>query len=227
MGRRIHSQCATRSMGVIESIALKPLIMSSSYTVFGFEINNRRFAVKIPKLKIRTPKMLMKRKGRKTPAVKPQEHDLRLKELNTRYNGFLTVKRENNRFGSESSETSGSSSSSIDVEMNESNKSRHANEVSDNYDNAIDDETTSCSYNYENFQLSSTPVSFSLEQFSENRKVIVLKDVSGVKIYEDIFPEESEELISFLEESGATVYEEVDNSAPIYENLDNLSSIVL
>merc|ERR1712096_589417 len=102
---------------VIESIALKPLIMSSSYTEFGFEINNRRFAVKIPKLKIRTPKMLMKRKGRKTPAVKPQEHDLRLKELNTRYNAFLTVKRENNRFGSEASETSGSSTSSVEVEM--------------------------------------------------------------------------------------------------------------
>merc|ERR1712096_393284 len=212
------SMCYTRTMGVIESVALKPLIMSSSYTEFGFEINHRRFAVKIPKLKIRTPKMLMRRKGRKTPAVKPQEPDLRLKELNTRYNDFLTVERENNKFGSESSETSGSSSSSVDVEMNESNKSRHANEVTDNYDAiGIDDETTSYSYNHENFQLSSTPVSFSLEQFSENRRVIVLKDVSGVKIYEDIFPKESEELISFLEESGATVYEEVDNSVPIYE----------
>merc|ERR1712096_55170 len=133
------SMCYTRTMGVIESVALKPLIMSSSYTEFGFEINHRRFAVKIPKLKIRTPKMLMRRKGRKTPAVKSQEPDLRLKELNTRYNDFLTVKRENNRFGSESSDTS---------------------------------ESSSYSYNYENFQLSSTPVSFSLEQFSENRKVI-------------------------------------------------------
>ena len=204
--------------------------MSSSYTEFGFRISNRRFAVKIPKLRIRTPKMLMRRKYRSMPRVKQEEEpDIYLKELNTHYNNFLTVsRRESKRFSSESSGTSRSSTSSPDVQMEECDESQPANEVSNSMEIEKDANNSTSYYNeYESFQLSSTPVSFSLEHFRGERKVIILKDVSGVKIYEDIFPEDSQELASFLEESGATVYEEFDNSGPTYENINNLSSIVL
>eukprot|EP00092_Neocalanus_flemingeri_P107550 GFUD01138042.1.p1 GENE.GFUD01138042.1~~GFUD01138042.1.p1 ORF type:complete len:236 (+),score=51.06 GFUD01138042.1:97-708(+) len=201
---------------------------SSYYTEFGFEIYNRKFAVKIPKLKIRTPRMLLRRKNRNPQAAaKSPEPCIRLEELNSRYNDFLTVTREKTRLASES-ETSQSTSSSQDVKMNESNESQPAFVDIESDDIEISKEFTSpCRPEYEDYQRSSTPVSFSLLTFNEDRKVIVLKDVSGVKIYEDIFSEDSEELISFLEESGATVYEEFDHSSPIYENLDNLSSIVL
>ena len=160
------------------------------------------------------------------PTVKQEEPRINLKELNTHYNNFLTVsRRESKRLSSEPSQTSRSSTSSPDVHMEESDESqpvsnsmeieKDANNSTNNYDE------------YESVQLSSTPVSFNLEQFRGERKVIILKDVSGVKIYEDIFPEDSQELASFLEESGATVYEEFDNSGPTYENINNLSSIVL
>ena len=163
------------------------------------------------------------------PTVKQEEPRINLKELNTHYNNFLTVsRREIKRFSSESSDTSRSSTSSPDVQMEECEESNSANEVSNSIEIEKDANNSVSNYNeYESFQLSSTPVSFSLEHFRRERKVIILKDVSGVKIYEDIFPEESQELASFLGDSGATVYEEFDNSCPTYENIDNLSSIVL
>ena len=80
---------------------------STTYTEFVFRIRNRRFAVRIPKFKIRTPKLLKRRKYRNISKVRPEEEpDLHLKELNVHYNKFLTVSRENSRrFSSESLNT--------------------------------------------------------------------------------------------------------------------------
>eukprot|EP00091_Calanus_sinicus_P011005 TRINITY_DN2511_c0_g1_i4.p1 TRINITY_DN2511_c0_g1~~TRINITY_DN2511_c0_g1_i4.p1 ORF type:complete len:169 (-),score=49.54 TRINITY_DN2511_c0_g1_i4:58-540(-) len=158
-----------------------------------------------------------------------EEPGIYLKELNTNYNNFLTAsRRESKRFSSESSDTSRSSTSSPDVQMEECDDSQPANEESNSMEVEKDVNTSVSNCNdYESFQLSSTPVSFSLQQLRGERRVIILKDVSGVKIYEDIYPDESQELASFLEESGATVYEEFDNSSPTYENIGDLSSIVL
>merc|ERR1712098_543330 len=80
--------------------------MGMCYTEFGFRISNKKFAVKIPKFKIRTPKMFMRRKYRNIPASKQDEDpDLHLKELNMHYNEFLTVTRESRRLSSDSSDT--------------------------------------------------------------------------------------------------------------------------
>ena len=65
------------------------------------------------------------------PTVKQEEPRINLKELNTHYNNFLTVsRREIKRFSSESSDTSRSSTSSPDVQMEECEESNPANEVS-------------------------------------------------------------------------------------------------
>ena len=81
--------------------------------------------------------------------------------------------------------------------------------------------------------MSSTPVSFSFEDFPcERRASLVLKNLSGVKIYEEI--EVSPEFEGLLEDTVSTVYEEVNNSMRdeeefnrTYENIDALSSIFL
>jgi len=210
---------------------------TTTYTEFGFKIRNRRFAVRIPKFKIRTPKLLMRRKYRNIPKSKLEEEpDLRLKELNMHYNRFLTVSSENSRrLSSESSDTfrsffSVTSSSSSGVVTGRAETNLH---VSDGVGSETVDIDCSSS-NFETYHMSSTPVSFSLEGFpSERRASLLLKNLSGVKIYEDI--EESPEFGSFLEDTESTVYEEVNNSMKrveseldrTYENIDTLSSIFL
>merc|ERR1712058_165597 len=210
--------------------------------------SNKKFAVKIPKFKIRTPKMFMRRKYRNIPASKHEEDpDLHLKELNMHYNEFLTVTRESRRLSSDSSDTfksftststssgAGMSAARIDdyhVATDDASnkiaiKKHHINQISYSSPSSI------------NFiEMCSTPVSFSLEEYQvevEQREV-VLKNVSGVKIYEDI--EESPVFESFLEETRSTVYEEVNSSLlepsdreedlnRTYENIDALSSIIL
>jgi len=211
---------------------------TTTYTEFGFKIRNRRFAVRIPKFKIRAPKLLMRRKYRSIPKSKLEEEpDLRLKELNMHYNRFLTVSSENSRrLSSESSDTfrsffSSSSSSEMRVVTGRAEANIH---VSDKVGSeTVDIDCSSSSY-FETYHMSSTPVSFSLEGFpSERRASLLLKNLSGVKIYEDI--EESPEFGSFLEDTESTVYEEVNNSMKrveseldrTYENIDTLSSIFL
>merc|ERR1712025_120666 len=216
------------------------------YTEFGFRISNKKFALKIPKFKIRTPKMFMRRKYRNIPASKQEEDpDLHLKELNMHYNEFLTVTRESRRLSSDSSHTfksftSSSTSSGADMSVariddfhgatdDASSKiaiqKHHINQISYSSPSSI------------NFvEMCSTPVSFSLEEYQVDEREVVLKNVSGVKIYEDI--EESPVFESFLEETRSTVYEEVNSSLlepsdreedlnRTYENIDALSSIIL
>jgi len=213
---------------------------TTTYTEFGFKIRNRRFAVRIPKFKIRTPKLLMRRKYRNIPKSKLEEEpDLRLKELNMHYNRFLTVSSENSRrLSSESSDTfrsffsvTSSSSSEMRVVTGKAEANIHASDKVGS--ETVDIGCTSSSY-FETYHMSSTPVSFSLEGFpSERRASLLLKNLSGVKIYEDI--EESPEFGSFLEDTESTVYEEVNNSMKrveseldrTYENIDTLSSIFL
>merc|ERR1711872_982813 len=214
------------------------------YTEFGFRISNKKFAVKIPKFKIRTPKMFMRRKYRNIPTSKQEEDpDLHLKELNMHYNEYLTVTRESRRLSSDSSDTFKSFTSS-------STSSGAGTRVAriDDFHVATDDDSNKIaiqkhhqiSYSSPssiNFvEMCSTPVSFSLEEYQVDEREVVLKNVSGVKIYEDI--EESPVFESFLEETRSTVYEEVNSSllAPsdreedlnrTYENIDALSSIIL
>merc|ERR1712042_131141 len=205
--------------------------------------SNKKFAVKIPKFKIRTPKMFMRRKYRNIPTSKQEEDpDLHLKELSMHYNEYLTVTRESRRLSSDSSDTFTSSSTSsgagtcvariedFHVATNDdSNKigiqKHHINQISYSSPSSI------------NFvEMCSTPVSFSLEKYQVDEREVVLKNVSGVKIYEDI--EESPVFESFLEETRSTVYEEVNSSLlepsdreevlnRTYENIDALSSIIL
>jgi len=213
---------------------------TTTYTEFGFKIRNRRFAVRIPKFKIRTPKLLMRRKYRNIPKSKLEdEPDLRLKELNLHYNRFLTVSSENSRrLSSESSDTfrscasvTSSSSSEMRVVTGRAERNIYVSNIAGSETLDID---CSSSSNFETYHMSSTPVSFSLEGFpSERRASLLLKNLSGVKIYEDI--EESPEFGSFLEDTESTVYEEVNNSMKrveseldrTYENIDTLSSIFL
>merc|ERR1712042_44206 len=184
--------------------------------------SNKKFAVKIPKFKIRTPKMFMRRKYRNIPTSKQEEDpDLHLKELSMHYNEYLTVTRESRRLSSDSSDTfksftSSSTSSGAGTRVariedfhvatdDDSNKiaiqKHHINQISYSSPSSI------------NFvEMCSTPVSFSLEEYP---------------VFE-----------SFLEETRSTVYEEVNSSllAPsdreedlnrTYENIDALSSIIL
>merc|ERR1719369_547698 len=215
---------------------------TTSYTEFGFRFNNRKFAVKIPKLKIRTPKMLMRRKCKNIPATKSEGPDIgNLNELSLHYNSLLTVSRESTRRASaESSDSLRSSIMSAEQQRRNTFPAAHDGkpfvEVSDTIVSIEDSynfrNSSPYSNHYENMHLSSTPVSFSLdsEYFRGERRVIVLQDVSGVKIYEDI---EQEEFASILEDTtGATVYEEIDNSARVetvcdyldrtYENIETL-----
>merc|ERR1712243_362104 len=218
---------------------LEDMSNTMCYTEFGFRIRNKKFAVKIPKFKIRTPKMFMRRKYRNIPTSKQEEDpDLHLKELSMHYNEYLTVTRESRRLSSDSSYTfksfTSSSTSSgagtcvarIDdfhvATNDDSNKiaiqKHHINQISYSSPSSI------------NFvEMCSTPVSFSLEEYQVDEREVVLKNVSGVKIYEDI--EESPVFESFLEETRSTVYEEVNSSllAPsdreedlnrTYENID-------
>merc|ERR1712058_159079 len=158
--------------------------------------SNKKFAVKIPKFKIRTPKMFMRRKYRNIPASKHEEDpDLHLKQLNMHYNEFLTVTRESRRLSSDSSDTfksftststssgAGMSAARVDdyhvATEDASNKiaiqKHHINQISYSSPSSI------------NFvEMCSTPVSFSLEEYQVEEREVVLKNVSGVKIYEDI-----------------------------------------
>merc|ERR1711872_264283 len=218
------------------------------YTEFGFRISNKKFAVKIPKFKIRTPKMFMRRKYRNIPTSKQEEDpDLHLKELSMHYNEYLTVTRESRRLSSDSSDTFKSFTSS-------STSSGAGTRVAriENFHVATDDDSNKIaiqkhhinqiSYSYSSpssiyfVEMCSTPVSFSLEEYQVDEREVVLKNVSGVKIYEDI--EESRVFESFLEETRSTVYEEVNSSLLVpsdreedlnrtYENIDALSSIIL
>merc|ERR1711872_37750 len=214
------------------------------YTEFGFRISNKKFAVMIPKFKIRTPKMFMRRKYRNIPTSKQEEDpDLHLKELNMHYNEYLTVTRESRRLSSDSSDTFKSFTSS-------STSSGAGTRVAriDDFHVATDDDSNKIAIHKHNqisysspssinfVEMCSTPVSFSLEEYQVDEREVVLKNVSGVKIYEDI--EESPVFESFLEETRSTVYEEVNSSllAPsdreedlnrTYENIDALSSIIL
>merc|ERR1712215_527201 len=201
-----------------------------TYTEFGFRIRNRRFAVRIPKFKIRAPKLLRRRKYRNIPKAKLEEEepDFRLKELNIHYNRFLTVSSENSRrLSSESSDTfrSFASARSSLEEMSVVAGTAGTDTVGGDIDFS--------SSNFETYHMSSTPVSLSLEGFSSERRAsLLLKNLSGVKIYEDI--EEYPEFGSILEDTVTSAYEEVNNSMRreeeldrTYESIDVLSSIFL
>jgi len=222
------SQLSTRHCAA----ARKNIRMGSdtiTYTEFGFRIRNRRFAVRIPKFKIRAPKLLKRRKYKNISKAKLEEEpDLRLKELNIHYNRFLTVSSENSRrLSSESSDTlrSFESARSSLEEMSVVAGTAETDTVGVDIDFS--------SSNFETYHMSSTPVSFSLEGFSSERRAsLLLKNLSGVKIYEDI--EEYPEFGSILEDTVTTAYEEVNNSMRreevldrTYESIDVLSSIFL
>jgi len=228
------SQLSTRHCAA----ARKNIRMGSdtiTYTEFGFRIRNRRFAVRIPKFKIRAPKLLKRRKYKNISKAKLEEEpDLRLKELNIHYNRFLTVSSENSRrLSSESSDTFRSFSSARSSLEEMRVVAGTAETDTDIVGVGVDIDCSSSTSYYETFHMSSTPVSFSLEGFpSERRASLLLKNLSGVKIYEDI--EESPEFGSFLEETVTTAYEEVNNSMRreaeldrTYESIDVLSSIFL
>merc|ERR1719369_2629974 len=167
---------------------MKTEMSKSYYTELGVIINSRRFSIKIPKLKIQAFSVLSKKKSRKSYDSKPIEPDDWLKEVNTRYNDYLSVKKESKILSSGDS-ASQYSISSEDLEKDDFDEQppRTFDAVNvDNEDNEISELSIS-DHDYENYQMSSTPLSFKLEPYSEDRKVIVLKDLSGVKINEDIF----------------------------------------
>merc|ERR1719369_1381130 len=205
---------------------MKTEMSKSYYTELGVIINSRRFSIKIPKLKIQALSVLSKKKSRKSHDSKPIDPDDWLKEVNTRYNDYLSVKKESKILSSGAS-ASQYSISSEDLEKDDFDEQPatifDAVKV-ENEDNEISELSIS-DHDYENYQMFSTTLSFKLHPYSEDRKVIVLKDLSGVKIYEDIFPEvDDEKLRNFLEESLATtvtVYEEIGEGefAPDYENI--------
>ena len=198
------------------------------FTEFGFRINNRKFSVRIPKLKIRAPKILQKKKDTSPPLLENEDDDsLHLRELSIRYSKYLTLKSQNQsegRSGSlDSSENFSDLGNGSSIDSNEAQFIKDEDEQearSSSEDVRLSGVSFSC---VENFQRSSTPISLeSLEQhLCSERRVIILKDVSGIKIYEDLCTENCHELVSFLEETGATVYEEFDHSSPTYENLDD------
>merc|ERR1719369_589256 len=202
---------------------MKTEMSKSYYPEFGVIINSRRFSIKIPKLKIQALSVLSKKNSGKSNDSKPIESDDWLKEVNTRYNDYLSVKKESKILSSGAS-ASQYSISSEDLEKDDFDEQPPTNFDAVNVDNEISKMSIS-DHDYENYQMSSTPLSFKLEPYSEDRKVIVLKDLSGVKIYKDIFPEfDEEKLRNFLEESLAmtvTVYEEIGEGevAPEYENI--------
>merc|ERR1712215_585664 len=150
--------------------------------------------------------LLSRKKSGKSPESKHIEPDDWLKEVNIRNNDDLSVQKESKIF------SSGASASQYSISSEEFKKCDFDEQL------PTTNESFSCNHDYENFQMTSTLASFNLESFSKDRKMIVLKDLSGVKIYEDIFPEiDEEKLKSFLEESLATtvtVYEEIRVVAP-------------
>merc|ERR1712212_306072 len=239
MGKLISAKFPSLHIVTANNKIIRMISDTTTYTEFGFKIRNRRFAVRIPKFKIRAPKLLMRRKYRNIPKSKLEEEpDLRLKELNLHYNRVLTVSSENSRrLSSESSDTfrscasvTSSSSSEMRVVTGRAERNIYVPNIAGTETLDID---CSSSSNFETYHMSSTPVSFSLEGFpSERRASLLLKNLSGVKIYEDI--EESPEFGSFLEDTESTVYEEVNNSMRreaeldrTYESIDVLSSIFL
>merc|ERR1712212_1118608 len=230
MGKLISAKFPSLHIVTANNKIIRMISDTTTYTEFGFRIRNKRFAVRIPKFKIRAPKLLKRRKYKNISKAKLEEEpDLRLKELNIHYNRFLTVSSENSRrLSSESSDTlrSFESARSSLEEMSVVAGTAES-------DTVVGVDIDFSSSNFETYHMSSTPVSFSLEGFSSERRAsLLLKNLSGVKIYEDI--EEYPEFGSILEDTVTTAYEEVNNSMRreeeldrTYESIDVLSSIFL
>merc|ERR1712215_122129 len=134
------------------------------FTEFGFRINNRKFSVRIPKLKIRAPKILQKKKDTSPPLLENEDEDsLHLRELSIRYNKYLTLKSQNQSEGYSGSLDSSQNCSDLghgsSIDSNEAQFTQ--DEEEEEARNSIEDfrlegVNFSC---VENFQRSSTPVS--------------------------------------------------------------------
>merc|ERR1712236_130158 len=133
------------------------------FTEFGFRINNRKFSVRIPKLKIRAPKILQKKKVTSPPLLENEDDDsLHLKELSIRYNKYLTLKSQNQSEGYSGSLDSSQNcsdlghGSSFDSNEAQFTQDEEEQEASSSEDVRLGEVSFSC---VDNFQRSSTPIS--------------------------------------------------------------------
>ena len=160
--------------------------MAFSYTELGFEINQFKFAVKLPKIKLRKPKLLRKRKSVESPDSLDNINVDWKKEFNKKYADHL-FKTEAKK-SSKSSSTSSSKSSS-DPSFSSEEWIKEFNARYNPLPHSPQDDQEAAFYSNIPSR-TSTPVShriFPLNRLDgPDRKMRFLPDVSGVKIYENI-----------------------------------------
>ena len=200
--------------------------MQSYFVEFGFRVKNRKFAVRIPKIKLKTPKILLRRKYKNIS--EEVYEDVHLKELSGLYCEYLTLRSNakcalnsfdydvNHEVSKTKSESESRNCNSMSISDDDSNmKEMDLSLIDLNNENGAACCDWNVYENYENGELKcSTPVTTEImgEMKSEKRKVIVLNDASDIKIYEDLSTDYSREvLVSFLNQSGETLYEHMES----------------
>ena len=178
--------------------------MSSSYTELGFEINQFKFAVKLPKFMLRKPKLLKKRKSAESPESLDNLNVDWKKEFNKKYADHL-FKTEAKRKSKSSSSSSSKSDSDPSFSSEEWIKEFNARYNPLPHSPKEDDHEATF---YSNIpSRTSTPVNhriFPLNRLEvPDRKIRFLPDVSGVKIYENIEVTRNSDNIDTEESSDA------------------------